>query len=150
MLLQENQVKLIASQFMSKLKSESIDAMVDVASKGMSVLGAAERHGISHQALSKNLVKLNLLQSKIVTTASKLSSAYVLNENAHALHFSNADFDTAKATLIQFCDALGGKIEYSYLGDGVKLYLDGQVLSLFRNPDESFESSWGFDKYEAE
>ncbi len=150
MLLEKEQVELIALQFMTKLKTESINAMVDVAANGMSILAAAEKQGVSHQSLSKNLVKLNQLQNKIVTTASQLSSAYVLDQNASALYFSNADFDKVKLTLTHFCEALGGNVKHGYLGDGVQLFLDGKVLNLFRNPDESFESPWSFDMQEAE
>ncbi|MGO2391896.1 MAG: hypothetical protein ACTH69_07405 [Halomonas sp.] len=150
MFMNEDRVRLVASQFMPKLKQESVDAMIDVASNGMSVLASAKRKGISHQALSKNLVKLEQLQNKIVATASKLSSAYVLEQNAHALHASEAGFDTAKFTLIQFSEALGGTVEDGYLDDGVKLYIEGQVLCVFRNPDETFDSEWGFDINEAE
>lgn len=150
MFMSEDSVRLVASQFMPKLKRESVDAMVDVASNGLSVLGSATKQGISHQALSKNLIKLEQLQNKIVTTASKLSSAYILEQNAHALHASEADFGVAKAMITQFGEALGGKTEGGYLGDGVKLYIEGQVLCLFRNPDETFEREWDFDVSEAE
>jgi len=74
MFMKEDRVRLVASQFMPKLKKESVDAMVDVASNGLSVLASATKQGLSHQALSKNLVKLEQLQHKIVNTASKLSS----------------------------------------------------------------------------
>lgn len=52
--------------------------------------------------------------------------------------------------LIQFSEALGGTSENGYLGDGVKLYIEGQVLCVFRNPDETFEREWAFDVNEAE
>ncbi|ELA6986473.1 TPA: hypothetical protein NJ084_004681 [Vibrio parahaemolyticus] len=150
MFMTEDRVRLVASQFMPKLKKESVDAMVDVASNGLSVLASATKQGLSHQALSKNLVKLEQLQHKIVNTASKLSSAYVLEQNAHALNASETNFDTAKAMLIQFNEVLGGTTEDGYLGDGVKLNIEGKVLCLFRNPDDTFESEWGFDVNEAE
>lgn len=80
MFMNENRVRLVASQFMPKLKRESVDAMVDVASNGLSVLASATKQGTSHQALSKNLVKLEQLQNKIVTTASKLSGLMYLSK----------------------------------------------------------------------
>lgn len=150
MFMNEERVRLVASQFMPKLKEESVDAMVDVASNGLSVLASARKRDLSHQSLSKNLVKLEQLQHKIVNTASQLSSAYVLEQNAHALYANETDFATAKTVLIQFSELLGGTSENGYLGDGVKLYIEGQVLCLFRNPDNTFESEWGFDVNEAE
>ena len=66
------------------------------------------------------------------------------------MHASETDFVKAKAMLIKFSEALGGTSENGYLGDGVKLYIEGQVLCVFRNPDETFESEWAFDVNEAE
>lgn len=150
MFMSEGRVRLVASQFMPKIKEESVNAMVDVAANGLSVLASAKKQGISHQALSKNLVKLEQLQHRIVTTACKLSSAYVLEQNAHALHGSATCFSKAKTILVQFNEALGGTHEDGYLGDGAKLYIEGQVLCLFRNPDENFEREWSFDVNDAE
>ncbi|EIY4754909.1 hypothetical protein MM181_003520 [Vibrio cholerae] len=67
MYLSEEQVKAIASELMPKLKAESITAMVDVVCNGLSVLGAAQRNGVTHQSLAKNVTKLKELQAKIET-----------------------------------------------------------------------------------
>jgi len=148
MLLREERVRFITEKFMPRLKCESVEAMVDVASNGMSMLAAANRRGISHQSLSKNLLKLKQLEDRIASTAAILSSFYLLKQNAETLYNAEVKFEQAKSVLTEFCKALGGKVEESRLVNGFNLYLDDQVLEVFLNPDESFDSEWSFDELE--
>ena len=148
MLLSEERVRFIAEKFMPRLKSESLEAMVDVVSNGMSVLAAADRRGITHQSLSKNLLKFKQLEDNIASAAYKLSGSYLLSKNAEALYHSEVEFEESKLVLTEFCKALGGTVEESVSEDGINLHLDGQVLEVYLNPSDSFEYKWAFDMNE--
>ena len=133
MFLSEEQVKYFTAEFMPRLKAESISAMIDVACNGFSILASAQKHKLTHQSLSKNLSKLKEIQCKIANATNLLPKSYLLNENAHALLLAETSFGDAKRLLIEICEKLGGKFETGYLGEGIKLYLDGAVTPLCQN-----------------
>lgn len=65
MQLNEEQLRELAENFMLRVKAESINAMVDVLCHNLSVLAAAQKNGVSHQSLAKNLAKLKTLENKV-------------------------------------------------------------------------------------
>ncbi|MGL6528355.1 hypothetical protein ACSZM9_04315 [Aeromonas hydrophila] len=65
MQLNEDQLRELAENFMPRVKAESINAMVDALCHNLSVLAAAQKNGVSHQSLAKNLAKLKILENKV-------------------------------------------------------------------------------------
>jgi len=150
MFLSEQQVSYLVSEFMPRVKTDSKSAMIDVTCDGMSILGSAQKNGVTHQSLSKNLLNLKNVQSKIRIASSLLPSSYLLKENAHALLMSDVPYLKAKSFLCELCESLGGKADEAYSPNELKLYLNGMVTCLFLNPDESFEREWSYDHNDAE
>jgi len=148
MFLSEEQVNYLSTGFMPRIREESISAMKDVACHGLSILGSAEKHKITHQSLSKNLSKLKKLQSKIAGAENLFSKPYLLEEIARALLMANTSFVNAKLVLVKICEEHGGSVESGYLGQGVKMHLDSSVTCMFKNPDESYEYEWSFDQHD--
>ena len=146
MFLSEEQVGYLVTEFMPRIKGESISAMIDVVCHGLSILGSAQKHKISHQSLSKNLTRLKELQSKITNAGDFFPTTYLLEANAHALLMAEISFSDAKRLLVELCEKFGGNVESGYLGQGVKLYLDNTVTCIFLNPDESYEREWSYDQ----
>ena len=61
MLFNEEQVHYLTSQFMPRLKKDSVKAMIEVACHGYSILSADKKYSITYQSLSKNLINLKEL-----------------------------------------------------------------------------------------
>lgn len=144
MFLNENQVRNLTSKFMPRLKEESITAMIDVACNGLSILASAQKHKLTHQSLSKNLINLKELQNKIINT-DLFPSSYLLKENAHALLVAEVSFSESEEILCSMCLKLGGKVERSQQNSEVKLYLNGTLTTIFLNPNKSYEREWSYD-----
>ena len=145
MFFNKSQVQYLTSQFMPRLKEDSIKAMIDVACHGDSILSAAQKYSLTHQSLSKNLISLKELQNKIVTAKGLLPSDYLLKENAHAFLMAEIPFSDARELLVKMCEKLGGRVETSNKDNKVKLYLEDSVTTIFLNPDDSFEYEWSYD-----
>jgi hypothetical protein len=148
MFLNEEQVRYLTSQFMPRLKESSVSAMISVVCHGFSILASAEKYGLTHQSLSKNLINLKELQSKIVNAQGLLSSSYLLKENVHALFMAEMSFSDTTKLSHKMCEKLGGRVESDSLGKEIKLYLDETLTTIYLNPDESYESEWGYDHCE--
>lgn len=146
MFFNKKQVNFLASEFMPRLKEESISAMIDVACNGMSIIASAQKYDITHQSLSKNLLKLKELHKKIAYASSLFPSSYLLRENAHALLMVDESFVNAKRFLVELCVKLGGKVETMSSSTEVKLYLGETVTCIFLNPDASYEREWSYDQ----
>ncbi len=145
MFFDEDQVRYLTSQFMPRLKEDSITAMIDVACHGHSILSAAQKHSLTHQSLSKNLISLKELQGKIVTAKGLLPSGYLLKENASAFLMAEIPFSDATELLVKMCEKLGGRVERVNKDSAVKLYLDDSVTKIFLNPDDSYQYEWSYD-----
>lgn len=145
MFLNENQVRYLTSQFMPRLKGESILAMIDVACHGLSILASAQKYELTHQSLSKNLINLKELQDKVIGAKGLLPSSYLLKENAHALLMAEVLFSDAEIILREMCEKLGGKIEQGEKNREVKLFLGETLTAIYLNPDESYEYEWSYD-----
>ena len=65
LLLTENQVRKIVTGFMPRVTEASLNAMVDVLVNGFTQTGAARVHGVTHQSLSKNLIRFKEIVRKI-------------------------------------------------------------------------------------
>lgn len=144
MFFDEDQVRYLTSQFMPRLKEDSITAMIDVACQGHSILGTAQKYSLTHQSLSKNLISLKELQGKIITAKGLLPSSYLLKENAHAFLMAEIPFSDTTELLIKMCEKLGGRVEKSNNDSEVKFYLEGSVTVIFLNPDGSYEDEWSY------
>ena len=149
MFLNENQVRYLTGQFMPRLKEESITAMIDVACNGFSILASAQKHKITHQSLSKNLINLKELQNKIINT-DLFPSSYLLKENARALLMAEVSFSESVKILQDICNSLGGKTEYNRETGEVKFYLNGTLTTIFLNPNKSYEREWSYDHCDLE
>ena len=147
MFLSEQQVNYLVSEFMPRVKDNSISAMIDVACHGMSIIASAQKYDVTHQSLSKNLLKLKGIQKKIRIASDLLSSSYLLKENAHALLMADVPFQTAEHILNELCRSLGGTVDTADSKE-VKFYLEGTVTCIFLNPDESYEREWSYDHSE--
>jgi len=147
MFLSEQQVTHLVSEFMPRIRKSSIPALIDVACNGMSILASSQKYGITHQSLSKNLLKLKETQRKIKEVPGLLPASYLFNENAHALHMSNAPYEQSKEILSEFCTALGGKVNIIN-SEKVNFYLENTVTCIFLNPDESYDREWHYDHNE--
>lgn len=150
MFLSEQQVNYLVSKFMPRVKVDSKSAMIDVACDGMSILRSARKYGVTHQSLSKNLLKLKDVQKKIRTASDLLPSSYLLKENAHALLMADVSFLKAKIFLSELCESIGGNVDTADSSNEIKLYLDGTVTCIFLNPDESYEREWSYDHNDAD
>ncbi len=150
MFFSEEQVSYLTTQFMPRLKDESKSAMLDVVCHGLSILGSAQKHKITHQSLSKNLVKLKELQSKIANASDLFPSSYLLEQNAGALLMAETSFSDAKRLLVELCEKLGGKVESVNSGKEVRLNLDKKVTCVFLNPNDNYEREWSYDHHDAE
>jgi len=150
MFLSEQQVNYLVSEFMPRVKGDSKSAMIDVAYDGMSILGSAQKYGITHQSLSKNLLKLKNIQKKIRMASDLLPSSYLLKENAHALLMADVPFLKAKKLLSELCESLSGKVDTADSLNEIKFYLNGTVTCIFLNPDKSFEREWSYNHNDAD
>jgi len=65
LLLTENQVRKIVEGFMPRVTEASLNAMVDVLVNDSTQTGAARVHGVTHQSLSKNLIRFKEIVRKI-------------------------------------------------------------------------------------
>lgn len=63
--INKNTVENVAEDFMQKVKPESLEAMIDVLCNGSSVLSAAQKFGVSHQSLAKNINRFHDLTDKL-------------------------------------------------------------------------------------
>jgi hypothetical protein len=144
MFFNENQVRYLTSQFMPRLKEDPVKAMIDVACHGHSILGSAQKYGITHQSLSKNLINLKGLQDKIFTARGLFPSGYLLGENAHALLIAEVSFSESVKILQDMCHSLGGKVEYNEQTDEVKFYLEKILTILYLNPNKTYEYDWTY------
>ncbi len=145
MFLNENQVRYLTSQFMPRLKEESIKAMIDVACNGLSILASAQKHKLTHQSLSKNLINLKRLQDKISTAARELfPSGYLLGEVAGALLIAEVSFSESLKTLTGICNSLGGRVEYNERTGEVKFYLENTLTVIYLNPNKTYEYEWAY------
>lgn len=63
----EQELRSIVSNFMVKLKPESVTAMVEVICQNSNVLSAATKNGLSHQSLAKNINRFKILQLQLNT-----------------------------------------------------------------------------------
>ena len=149
MFFSEEQVRYLTNQFMPRLKEDSITAMIDVASHGHSILSAAQRHSVTHQSLSKNLISLKSLQDKIVNAKSLLPAGYLFKENTHAYLIAGLSFSETKELLTIMCQKLGGRVENDKDNE-VKFYLEGYVTVIFLNPDDTYEYEWSYEHGESE
>lgn len=149
MFLSEKQVNYLASEFMPRLKEESIVAMIDVACNGMSIIASSQKYGITHQSLSKNLQKLKELQKKIDFASNLFSSSYLLEKQAEALLMNDKSFADAKDFLVQLCKNLDGRVETNNSLTEVKLYQGKTVTCIFLNP-ENHDQEWSFDHNDVE
>jgi hypothetical protein len=145
MFFDEEQVRYLTSQFMPRLKEDSIAAMIDVACHGHSILSAAQKYSLTHQSLSKNIISLKELQDKIVTAKGLLPSGYLLKENAHAFLMAETSFSDAKELLAEMCKKLGGRVENGNVDSEVKFCLKDSVTVIFLNPDDTYEYEWSYD-----
>jgi len=145
MFFDEAQVQYLTSQFMPRLKENSIKAMIDVACHGYSILSIAQKYSLTHQSLSKNLITLKELQHKIVTAKSLLPSGYLLKENTHAFLMAELPFSDAVELLANMCKKLGGKVEIGNKDREVKLILEDSLTVIFLNPDDTYEHEWSYD-----
>ena len=150
MFFSEEQVRYLTNQFMPRLKEDSITAMIDVASHGHSILSAAQKHSLTHQSLSKNLISLKSLQDKIVNAKGLLPVGYLFKENTHAYLMAGLSFSETKELLVTMCQKLGGRVENDNIGNEVKFYLEGYVTVIFLNPDDTYEYEWSYEHGESE
>ncbi|MDA7746012.1 hypothetical protein N8878_01605 [Psychromonas sp.] len=150
MLFDDKQVQFLTSQFMPRLKEDSILAMIDVACHGESILSVAQKYSLTHQSLSKNLISLKGLQSKIESAKGLLPSGYLIKENAHAFLLAETSYSDAKELLVKMCEKLGGRVELGEVDSEVKFYLNDSVTVIYLNPDDSYEYEWSYDHYELE
>ena len=148
MFFDEDQVRYLTTQFMPRLKEDSITAMIDVACHGHSILSAAQKHSLTHQSLSKNLISLKELQGKIVTAKGLLPSGYLLKENAHAFLMAEIPFSDASVLLVNMCEKLGGRVERGNKDSEVKLYLESSVTVISLNPGDSYQYKWSYEHAE--
>lgn len=146
MFLNETHVRRITKQFMPRVKSNSINAMVDVASHGLSILASAQKHGVTHQSLSKNLINFQKLQAKInaAKTTSTFTNSYLLEAYIHALIMDEVAYSKAIKYLDTMCKSLGGNMRVIDDNQEIILCLDNTLTSVFRNP-VSFEREWSFN-----
>ena len=146
MFLKENQVRYLTSQFMPRLKGDSINAIIDVTCHGFSILASSQKYKLTHQSLSKNLINLKKLQGKIVNSEGLLPSSYLLKENTHALLMAKMSFLEAKILLLSMCEKLGGTVEFGEENKEVKMYLNDTMTAIYLNPkNESYEREWSYD-----
>ena len=133
---------------MPRVKEDSVLAIIDVACNGFGVLETAKKHGITHQSLSKNLISLKELQSKIVSAEGLLPSSHLLREYAHALLMENTPFKEASVLLETMCKALGG--EHKAINDDKEIvFTFGESFtSIYLNPSEDYEREWSYDHSE--
>lgn len=148
MFLREDQVRNLTGQFMPRLKESSIAAMIDVASNGFSLLASAQKHKVTHQSLSKNLTSLKELQSKIVSAGSSLSASYLLKQNVIALLMKNVPFSDSVSIIGHMCEKLGGKIDSGGESGEFRMYLDDVLITIYLNPDESYDYTWAYSQCE--
>jgi hypothetical protein len=130
---------------MPRLKEESITAMIDVACNGLSILASAQKHKLTHQSLSKNLINLKELKSKIMNASDLLPSSYLLKENAHALLMSEVPFYESAKILCNICEKLGGTVEQHKQHSEIQLHLNGTLTTIYLNPDKTYEREWSYD-----
>ena len=146
MFFNENQVRYLTSQFMPRLKEDAVKAIIDVACHGHSILASAQKYGLTHQSLSKNLINLKNLQNKIsIASRELLPNGYLLGEVARALLIAEESFSESVKILQDICNSLGGKTEYNRETGEVKLYLNGTLTTIFLNPNKSYEREWSYD-----
>jgi len=151
MFFSEQQVNYLVSEFMPRVRIESRAAMVNVACDGMSILASAQKYSVTHQSLSKNLLKLNDIRKKIKLASDLLEknvdflpNSYLLKEIAHALLMADESYSETKKQLSELCLSLGGEIKKAESVNGVNLYLDGTVTCIFKQ-DETYERAWSYD-----
>jgi len=151
MFFSEQQVNYLVSEFMPRVRSESRSAMIDVACDGMSILASAQKYGITHQSLSKNLLKLNDVRKKIEIASDLfeenidlLPKSYLLKEIAHALWMADEPYIETKNFLSELCLSLGGEIKKAESVNGINFYLDGTETFIFKQ-DENYEREWYYD-----
>lgn len=148
MFFNEDQVRYLTTQFMPRLKEESISAMIDVACHGHSILSSAKKHSLTHQSLSKNLISLKELQNKILNAKGLMPSGYLLKENASTFLMAEMSFADAKKILIDICEKLDGRVEFGTEDSEVKFYLRDSVTVIYLNPDDSYEYEWSYQHCE--
>lgn len=144
MFLTEKQVRYLTSNFMPRLRNESIAAMIDVACNGFSILASAQKHKLTHQSLSKNLINLKELQGKIMNAKNLLPSSYLLKENAHALLMAEVSFSESEKILSSMCEKLGGKVELDREKNEYRFYLNENLIIIYLNPT-GYEREWSYN-----
>ncbi|ELA7318144.1 hypothetical protein ACS6BV_004711 [Vibrio alginolyticus] len=67
MSISEEELRSIVRNFMVKVKPETVSAMVEVICQNSSVLSAANKYGLTHQSLAKNINRFENIQFKLNT-----------------------------------------------------------------------------------
>ena len=141
----EKQVRYLTSQFMPRVKEDSVSAIIDVACHGLGVLETAKKYDVTHQSLSKNLISLKELKSKLVQVEGVLPSSYLVREYAHALLMANTSFQEALTHVETMCKSLGGEVNVIKNSSEVMFTFGESLTSMYLNPSNDYEYEWSYD-----